>query len=232
MKILIAEDDANLRAGLSDLLALEGLDCIVAEDGEAAWTAFVEQAPALCLFDVMMPRLDGLALCRRIRERDPATPILLLSARGAEIDRVVGLEIGADDYIAKPFSARELVARIKAALRRVKAASPAPAPAPVESKTFRMGDLAIDPDALRALRGEVAIDLAPRELAVLRALYERKGKAVSRDDLFDLAWGRGYMPNSRALDQYVSSLRKKIELDPARPRIIQTVHGVGYRYEA
>jgi len=224
MKILIAEDDSNLRAGLTDLLALEGLDCIVAEDGEAAWTAFVAQSPALCLFDVMMPRLDGLALCRRIRERDHATPILLLSAKGAEIDRVVGLEIGADDYIAKPFSARELVARIKAALRRVKA------PAAPE-KGFRMGDLAIDPDALRAARGGAGIDLAPRELAVLQALYARKGKAVSRDELFDLAWGRGYMPNSRALDQYVSSLRKKIELDPAKPRIIQTVHGVGYRYE-
>ncbi len=178
MKILIAEDDPNLRAGLTDLLALEGLDCIVAEDGEAAWTAFVEQAPALCLFDVMMPRLDGLALCRRIRERDHATPILLLSAKGAEIDRVVGLEIGADDYIAKPFSARELVARIKAALRRVKA----PAPATPE-KVFRMGDLAIDPDALRATRGAGGIDLAPRELAVLQALYARKGKAVSRDEL-------------------------------------------------
>jgi len=234
MKILIAEDDPNLRAGLTDLLALEGLDCVVAEDGEAAWAAFVEQAPALCLFDVMMPRLDGLALCRRIRERDHATPILLLSARGAEIDRVVGLEIGADDYISKPFSARELVARIKAALRRVR---PPAAPAAMD-KTFRMGDLTVNPDALRATRGDAAesgaaqIDLAPRELAVLRALYERRGKAVSRDELFDLAWGRGYMPNSRALDQYVSSLRKKIELDPARPRIIQTVHGVGYRYEA
>ncbi len=227
MKILIAEDDANLRAGLVDLLALEGLDCIVAEDGEAAWTAFSQQAPALCLFDVMMPRLDGLNLCRRIRAVDAVTPILLLSAKGAEIDRVVGLEIGADDYVAKPFSARELVARIKAALRRVKA----PAPAPAAELSFVMGDLAIDPQALRAARGDRSIDLAPRELAVLQALHQRKGKAVSRDELFDLAWGRGYMPNSRALDQYVSSLRKKIELDPAHPRIIQTVHGVGYRYD-
>jgi len=229
MKILIAEDDANLRAGLADLLALEGLDCLAVEDGEAAWRAFVAQTPALCLFDVMMPGLDGLALCRRIRERDQTTPILLLSAKGAEIDRVVGLEIGADDYIPKPFSARELVARIKAALRRVKAPAPV---APKTDGTFRMGDLVIDPDALRASRGGAGIDLAPRELAILQALYARKGKAVSRDELFDLAWGRGYMPNSRALDQYVSSLRKKIEVDPARPRIILTVHGVGYRYDA
>ena len=226
MRILIAEDDANLRAGLVELLALEGIESLVAEDGEAAWRLFTEQAPSLCLFDVMMPKLDGLALCRRIRAANSATPILLLSARGAEIDRVVGLEVGADDYISKPFSARELVARIKAGLRRVKAVQ-----APEAGELFRMGDLVIDPRALRALRGEKTIDLAPRELAILQALLARRGKAVTRDELFDLAWGRGYMPNSRALDQYVSTLRRKIELDPARPRIIGTVHGVGYRYD-
>ena len=164
MKILIAEDDANLRAGLTDLLALEGLDCIVAEDGEAAWTAFVEQAPALCLLDVMMPRLDGLDLCRRIRARDHATPILLLSARGAEIDRVVGLEIGADDYIAKPFSARELVARIKAALRRVK---PQERPAEAAGTAFRMGDLTVE--VLSGLRGGEQIITGP-----FKALRELK----------------------------------------------------------
>ena len=233
MKILIAEDDPNLRAGLTDLLALEGIDCVVAEDGEAAWRAFIEEAPALCLFDVMMPRLDGLDLCRRIRARDSHTPILLLSARGAEIDRVIGLEIGADDYIAKPFSARELVARIKAGLRRAKAQTrtEASAAAPKDAERLRMGDLEIDPEALRAWRDGQSIDLAPRELAILKALRERAGKAVSRDELFDVAWGRDYMPNSRALDQYVSTLRRKIERDPAHPRIVKTVHGVGYRYD-
>ncbi len=233
MKILIAEDDPNLRAGLTDLLALEGIDCVVAEDGEAAWRAFIEEAPALCLFDVMMPRLDGLDLCRRIRARDSHTPILLLSARGAEIDRVIGLEIGADDYIAKPFSARELVARIKAGLSRAKAQTQAEASAaaPKDAERLRMGDLEIDPEALRAWRDGQSIDLAPRELAILKALRERAGKAVSRDELFDVAWGRDYMPNSRALDQYVSTLRRKIERDPAHPRIVKTVHGVGYRYD-
>ncbi len=233
MKILIAEDDPNLRAGLTDLLALEGIDCIVAEDGEAAWRAFNEETPALCLFDVMMPRLDGLDLCRRIRARDSHTPILLLSARGAEIDRVIGLEIGADDYIAKPFSARELVARIKAGLRRAKARAEIalPVAAPKTSERWRMGDLEIDAEALRAWRDGQSIDLAPRELAILKILRERAGKAVSRDELFDSAWGRDYMPNSRALDQYVSTLRRKIERDPAHPRIVKTVHGVGYRYD-
>ena len=232
VKILIAEDDPNLRAGLADLLALEGLDCVIAEDGEAAWQAFVAEAPALCLFDVMMPRLDGLDLCRRIRARDARTPILLLSARGAEIDRVIGLEIGADDYIAKPFATRELVARIKAALRRAKVlAAPEAEPKAEAPGRLRMGDLEIDPSALRAWRDGQSIDLAPRELAILQALLARKGKAVTRDELFDLAWGRDYMPNSRALDQYVSGLRRKIEIDPARPRIVSTVHGVGYRYD-
>ncbi len=239
MKILIAEDDPNLRAGLMDLLALEGIDCVVAEDGEAAWRAFIEEAPALCLFDVMMPRLDGLDLCRRVRARDPQTPILLLSARGAEIDRVVGLEIGADDYIAKPFSARELVARIKAGLRRAKAQTQpqsqtqaaTPLAPPKGPERLRMGDLEIDAEALRAWRDGQSIDLAPRELAILKALRERAGKAVSRDELFDVAWGRDYMPNSRALDQYVSTLRRKIERDPAHPRIVKTVHGVGYRFD-
>jgi two-component system, OmpR family, alkaline phosphatase synthesis response regulator PhoP len=235
MKILIAEDDPNLRAGLVDLLSLEGIDCVVAEDGESAWRAFVEEAPSLCLFDVMMPHLDGLDLCRRIRAQDSRTPILLLSAKGAEIDRVIGLEIGADDYIAKPFAARELVARIKAGLRRARAAQSAqPVAEAAEAalpERVRMGDLDIDREALRAFRDGQSIDLAPRELAILLALLARKGKAVSRDELFDVAWGRDYMPNSRALDQYVSGLRRKVEVDPAHPRIVKTVHGVGYRYD-
>ena len=228
MTILIAEDDENLRAGLVDLLALEGLTCVVAADGEGAWRLFESEKPALCLFDVMMPRLDGLDLCRRIRARDAQVPILLLSARGGEIDRVVGLEIGADDYIAKPFSTRELVARIKAALRRTRPSIPPP---PTGEGKFRMGDLTVDVAALRAFRGEKPIDLTMRELAILQSLLARRGKAVTRDELFDCAWGRDYMPNSRSLDQYVSSLRRKIELDPANPRIILTVHGVGYRYD-
>jgi two-component system alkaline phosphatase synthesis response regulator PhoP len=140
---------------------------------------------------------------------------------------VSGLEIGADDYVAKPFGARELVARIKAALRRTKVT---PAHTDPEGQ-LRMGDLKIDQKAMRAYRGEQRIDLTSREVAILAALYERRGQAVSRDELFDLCWGRDYMPNSRALDQYVSALRKKIEVDPASPHIIRTVHGVGYRYD-
>ncbi|MGA3303237.1 MAG: response regulator transcription factor [Methylovirgula sp.] len=235
MSILIAEDDPHLRNGIVDLLTLEGFPCQVAEDGAKALALFQESRPDLCVFDVMMPNMDGLTLCREVRRLDPLVPILLLSARGEETDRVRGLDVGADDYVAKPFGARELIARVKAALRRSKAQESQSANgAYVKGETparIKMGDLEIDPKAMRAFRGETRIDLTSREVAILLTLYERRGQAVSRDELFDLCWGRGFMPNSRALDQYVSALRKKIEIDPANPLIIRTVHGVGYRHE-
>lgn len=241
MSILIAEDDPHLRNGIVDLLTLEGFPCQVAEDGAKALALFQQVRPDLCVFDVMMPAMDGLTLCREIRRLDPLVPILLLSARGEETDRVRGLDVGADDYVAKPFGARELIARVRAALRRAKAQeSQAQSGKPQEAAPtkpegparIRMSDLEIDPKAMRAFRGDTKIDLTSREVAILTTLYERRGQAVSRDELFDLCWGRGFMPNSRALDQYVSALRKKIELDPANPHIIRTVHGVGYRHEA
>lgn len=235
MSILIAEDDPHLRNGIVDLLTLEGYHCQVAEDGAKALALFRQTKPDLCVFDVMMPAMDGLTLCREVRQIDPLVPILLLSARGEETDRVRGLDVGADDYVAKPFGARELIARVKAALRRAKAQEASVAAPPSKTEPcgrIKMGDLDIDPKAMRAFRGDTKIDLTAREVSILTTLYERRGQAVSRDELFDLCWGRGFMPNSRALDQYVSALRKKIELDPANPKIIRTVHGVGYRHEA
>jgi two-component system, OmpR family, alkaline phosphatase synthesis response regulator PhoP len=229
VKLLVADDDAHLLKGLVELLTRAGFDCVGAEDGERALAAFREDKPALCLFDVLMPGMDGLSLCREIRALDARVPIILLSARDAEIDRVIGLEIGADDYIVKPFGPRELVARIKVALRR---AADVDSAAPPSDAPFAMGDLRIDATALRAFRGRQSIDLSRREATILKILFDRSGKPVSRNDLLDLAWGPNFMPDSRALDQYISSLRRKIEADPARPRIIKTVHGVGYRYDA
>lgn len=224
MRILIAEDDANLRRGIADLLTLEGFVAVTAADGTEALAVLDTSAIDLCVLDVMMPGLDGFAVCRAIRERNPQLPILFLTARGEEIDRVLGFECGADDYVPKPFGTRELLARIRALLRRSRT-QPAPA------DRFSMADLIIDRLALRAFRHDVAIDLAPREVRLLEVLHTRADKAVSRDELFDLCWGRDYMPNSRSLDQYVSALRRKVEHDPAKPRIIRTVHGVGYRYD-
>jgi DNA-binding response OmpR family regulator len=229
LTLLVAEDDVLLLKGLLELLTRAGFECIGVADGERALEVFREKKPALCLFDVLMPGIDGLSLCREIRSLDAHIPILLLSARDAEIDRVLGLEIGADDYIVKPFSPRELVARVNVALRRRGNDAAAPAEA---HKLFVMGDLRVDVAALRAFRGPQSIDLTRREAILLQILFERKGKPVSRNDLLDLAWGQNFIPDSRALDQYISHLRRKIEQDPERPRIIKTVRGVGYRYDA
>jgi two-component system, OmpR family, alkaline phosphatase synthesis response regulator PhoP len=227
--LLVAEDDVHLLKGLLELLTRAGFDCIGVADGERAFKVFREKKPALCLLDVLMPGIDGLSLCREIRSLDAHVPILLLSARDAEIDRVLGLEIGADDYIVKPFGPRELVARVRVALRRRGKDVVAP---DEPDNPFVMGDIRVDVAALRAFRGRHVIDLTRREVVLLKILFERRGKPVSRNDLLDLAWGDNFMPDSRALDQYISTLRRKIERDPAKPEIIKTVHGVGYRYDA
>lgn len=225
MRILLAEDDPHLLQGLADLLGREGHTCLTADDGEAALDLFRREAPDFCVLDVMLPTMDGFALCAGIRAINAKVPILLLSARDLEIDRVRGFDSGADDYVPKPFGTRELLARIKAIARRSGAAGTPPSTA-----TFRMGDLIIDPGRLSARRESVDIALTPREVQVLSLLHARAGQVVSRDDLFDHCWGRDYLPSSRSLDQYVSALRRKIERDAASPRIIRTVHGAGYRY--
>ncbi len=228
MNILIAEDDVHLREGLNDLFSQEGYNCILTEDGEEALDKFKTQRPDFCIFDVMMPKLDGFELCRKVRALDDHIPIIILTAKGDEVDRVVGLELGADDYIAKPFGSRELIARVKAITRRT---TNAPAHSKKQQTSFVMDHLTIDPKSLRATHGDKTIQLTMRELKVLEMLYENKGKVLSRLELFEECWGRRYMANSRALDQFISQLRQKIELDQSNPKIIRTVHGVGYRYE-
>lgn len=223
--IMLAEDDRHLREGLSQLLTMEGFSCAAFADAEALEAALVEGRPRLVILDVMLPGRDGLATCAAIRHRDSSLPILILSARDTEIDRVVGLEKGADDYLTKPFGPRELIARIRALLRRSTPACLPPA------TCFPFGDLVVDEAALRARREGEVIELSAREVTLLRTFHERRGQALSRDALFDLVWGRDYMPSSRALDQYVSTLRRKIERDPANPVLIRTVHGRGYRHE-
>ena len=226
MKILVAEDDSNTRDGLIEILEGEGYQTVGAENGQQALEVFSAEAPDLVCLDIMMPELSGYDVCREIRRQNQKVPILFISAKSEEIDKVLGLEIGADDYIVKPFGIKEVIARIHAVMRRIRVTAESPS-----TPRFQMGDLEIVPDELRAYRGEAAIDLGPRDVKILGLLYQNKGKVLDRNTIFDECWGLDYMPNSRSLDQHVSQLRKKIEKDPKSPTIIRTVHNAGYRYE-
>ncbi len=226
MKILVAEDDELTRNGLRELLEREGYQVLAARDGEEALRLDAAESPDLVLLDIMMPRLDGYEVCRRLRARSRTVPILFLSAKGQEVDKVVGLELGADDFITKPFGTREVLARIRAVARRCLAARAGGA-----AERFRLGDLEVVPDELRAFRGEETIDLSLRDVKILRLLAANPGRVLDRNTLLNECWGVDYLPSSRSLDQHISQLRKKVERDPGSPAIIRTVHGVGYRYE-
>lgn len=223
MKVLIAEDDPITLDTLVACMRAEGFQTLAAANGQEALRLWEKHRPNLVCLDIMMPGVDGYEVCRRIRASDAATPILFLSAKNEEVDVVVGLELGADDFIRKPFTRAEVMARIRAVLRRSRAAASA-------RRSLQMHDLTVWPDELRAERAGVEIELTPREAAMLALLHEHAGRPVSRDTFLDRCWGLEYFPDSRTLDQHVVMLRKKIERDPAEPQIIETVRGVGYRY--
>ncbi len=228
MKILIAEDDAYIREGLMELLGQEGYETLPAADGKNALDLFIAERPQFVLLDIMMPGLDGYAVCREIRRLDASVPVIFISAKSEEIDRVLGLELGADDYIMKPFGTREVVARIRAVTRRcLAAANEGLKPA----QRLLFGDLEVIPGELRGHRGPRTIDFSLRDVKILELLHRHRGRIVDRNTMFDQCWGQDYLPSSRTLDQHISKLRKLIEIDPQNPRIIRTVHGVGYRYE-
>ncbi len=227
MKVLIAEDDDNIREGLREILEEEGYRSVTARDGIETLDLFERERPDFVCLDIMMPGKDGYEVCRAIRRHNESVPIIFISAKSEEIDRVVGLELGADDFIMKPFGVREVVARIRAVTRRCMAQRPANGTAP----PFEFGDMTVYPAELRARRGAETIDLSLREVGILRLLHERRGEVVSRDAFFDACWGLDFTPNSRTLDQHISQLRKRLEPDPRHPRLIRTVHGAGYRYE-
>ncbi|KXJ51579.1 MAG: DNA-binding response OmpR family regulator [Neptuniibacter pectenicola] len=228
MKILIAEDDLNIRMGLSDLLDNEGYTCLEAENGEAALSVYIKHQPDLVLLDIMMPIMDGYTVCRKIRQLNETVPVIFITAKSEEIDQVLGLELGADDYIKKPFGTREVIARIKAVARRCRP-TPQPKVSP-DAETFWMNDLHVLPAQLQAQRDAMTFELSLRDLKILQLLHREKGKVVDRDMLFNECWGRDYLPSSRTLDQHISKLRKVIELDAKAPKLIQTVHGIGYRF--
>jgi two-component system alkaline phosphatase synthesis response regulator PhoP len=227
MKVLVAEDDPRIRDGLVEILQAEGYVTVALPDGRAALEAVERERPDFVLLDIMMPHMNGYDVCRAIRRADPDLPIIFISAKSEEIDRVVGLELGADDFIQKPFGVREVIARIRAVTRRcLRRPRAAPPPLP-----FRFGDLDVHPAELRAWRGETMLDLSLRDVKIIELLHRRRGEVVDREAFFRECWGLEHLPNSRTLDQHISKLRKRIEPDPAEPSLIRTVHGVGYRHE-
>lgn len=226
MKILVAEDDVHTREGLCEILAGEGYLVEGAADGREALEKYVEFHPDLVCLDIMMPGMSGYDVCREIRRDTRQVPILFISAKSEEIDKVVGLEMGADDYIVKPFGVKEVLARVRAVMRRV---NPEPSTAPTAA--FQMKDLVVVPDELRVYRDRQPIDVGARDMRILQFFHENRGKVIDRDTLMNACWGLNYLPESRALDQHLSQLRKRIEKNPSRPAIIKTVHGAGYRYE-
>lgn len=222
MNILIAEDDPVTREAVTELLENEGHHVSAARDGKEAIEHWKQSRPQLILLDIMMPGASGYEVCRTIRREDPHTPILFLSAKSEEVDVVLGLELGADDFLRKPFGKHELLARVRATLRRHHPHT--------ESATFPFGPWTIHPKRLSATQGRADIQLTPRETKVLTLLAKRAGEVVTRDELLNECWGLEYFPESRTLDQHILNLRKKIDTDATLPSLIETVRGAGYRH--
>jgi DNA-binding response OmpR family regulator len=224
--ILIVEDDTTVREMLALNLKAEGHDVVTAADGEVGLAAVRESPHDLIVLDVMLPKLDGLSICRLIR-KDSNVPILILTARGTEVDKIVGLESGADDYIVKPFSLGEFLARVRALLRR----SASTASPPSRKDRLETKEITLDLISRRAyLRGE-EVKLTHREFNLLAELMQNNGAVISRDLLLEKIWGREYVGDSRTVDVHIRWLREKLEDDPANPQFIQTVRGAGYRFE-
>ena len=222
--ILVVEDDPAILRGLADNLNYEAYRVLTATDGEAGYRLIREEKPDLIILDLMLPKLSGYELCRRVRGEGVTTPILMLTARGEEGDRVLGLDLGADDYVTKPFSVRELLARIRAILRRTQ-------PAKVLPDELRFDDVVVDFRRYEARRGEETLEMTRKEFGVLRLLAAHRGEVITRDELLNEVWGYENYPSTRTVDNHVAMLRAKLERNPSEPRRLLTVHGVGYRLD-
>jgi two-component system alkaline phosphatase synthesis response regulator PhoP len=222
-RILIVEDEPDIALGLSQDLKMEGYEVEVAETGEHGLDRVREKPFDLILLDVMLPGKDGFAVCRELRRSGLRTPIILLTARSHEAEKVMGLELGADDYVTKPFSPVELRARIKAALRRSEGET---------RESFRFGNMEVDFDRLEVRRAGKPLDLTPIEFKLLAAFVHSRGTVLSRQQLLDKVWGQSTYVTERVVDTHIGNLRKKIERDPERPVFVTSVRGFGYRFEA
>lgn len=222
--IAVIEDDESVRRSLTLNLELEGFKVVTAADGEQGILLVNEAQPDLILLDVMMPKKDGLQACKEIRGAGISTPLILLTARSAEVDKVLGLDLGADDYLAKPFGMLELIARVKALLRRTQTTK--------EVDEVKFDDVVIDFKAYRAARADQPLELSAREYRLLRYLVAKRGSVVTRDELLDEVWGYNSYPSTRTVDNHIARLRQKIENNVEEPKHILTVHGVGYKFVA
>ena len=222
-KILIVEDEPDMVLGLKDNFEFEGYEVLTASDGQTGLERARAQKPDLLILDIMLPRLSGLEVCKTLRGEGFEAPIVMLTARGQEIDKVVGLELGADDYVTKPFSIRELLARVRAILRRSEGKKK-------RLSRYQFSDIELDFEAYRAKKGGEALELSPREFELLRYLIERKGETVSRDRLLEDVWGYESYPSTRTVDTHIAKLRAKIGDSGSEPRWILTIHGVGYKF--
>ena len=222
-KVLVVEDDPGILRTVADNLRFEQYDVITATDGETAYALHQNEQPDLIVLDLMLPRMSGLELCRKLRTEDVQVPVLMLTARGQEADRVRGLDLGGDDYVTKPFSVPELMARVRALLRRASVSSGGPA-------TLKFGQVEIDFGSYTAQRCGRPVVMTRKEFALLRFLASREDTVATRDEILNKVWGMDSYPITRTVDNHISSLRSKLETDPARPAHIQTVHGVGYKF--
>lgn len=224
-KILVVEDDQSILIGLIDLLQSEGFKTKEAKNGKDALFLYNNEKPDLIILDIMIPEKNGYEVCKEIRKNDQLTPIIMLTAKSQEIDKVVGLELGADDYVVKPFGIHELLARIRAALRRKNTK-----PVKRDYSIIEFGDVIIDPAALTGKKKNKEFQITLREIDLLKIFIENKNKVLDRFTLLDKIWGVKYEGTTRTLDQHIVKLRQKIENDPANPKYIITVHTVGYKF--
>ncbi len=222
-RILIVEDEPNMVAGLRDNFEFEGYDVITAPDGVAGLERALNEAPDLVILDVMMPRMSGLDVCKQLKAKQPSVPIIMLTARGQEVDKVVGLELGADDYVTKPFSIRELLARVKAVLRRSKTA-------PKEQEKYSFGEVEVNLKSCQVSRSGKELEFSSKEFELLKYFLFHPGEALSRDRLLEDVWGYDRFPTTRTVDAHIVRLRQKVEPKPEEPRFILTVHGTGYKF--
>ena len=220
--VAVVEDDESVRTSLTLNLQVEGFQVVTATNGEEGIELVKEKNPDIIILDVMMPKKDGLQTCKELRNSGNSTPLILLTARSAEVDKVLGLDLGADDYLAKPFSMMELIARVKALLRRTNSTN--------QVDTVHFDDVVIDFKAYKAEKNETPIELSAREYRLLRYLVAKRGAVVTRDELLDEVWGYNSYPSTRTVDNHIARLRQKIERNVEAPQHILTVHGVGYKF--